>query len=248
MKKNAKSTSLINNNINQDANQKKPKKKCTCYGRDAKVDADLYYKIKEENDQLKKALSAKEDEIRKMKVICANIKDGIIKERKEAEYKVIVKNKDSNPELEKTKLENQKLRNENQKKNLIIQGLQSNALMLKTKQKSTNRKKCKSKDPLTYQSEKNDQLALISRLREQLKKTNEEKHLLLDELRSKRLSTMKNYNPGFFDEKNLRSKIDNLNSEYQDANMKLDAKNKLVDTMNISLQNYVEKYEKEKEK
>ena len=247
MKKNAKSTSLINNNINQDANQKKPKKKCTCYGRDAKVDADLYYKIKEENDQLKKALSAKEDEIRKMKVICANIKDGIIKERKEAEYKVIVKNKDSNPELEKTKLENQKLRNENQKKNLIIQGLQSNALMLKTKQKSTNRKKCKSKDPLTYQSEKNDQLALISRLREQLKKTNEEKHLLLDELRSKRLSTMKNYNPGFFDEKNLRSKIDNLNSEYQDANMKLDAKNKLVDTMNISLQNYVEKYEKEKE-
>ena len=247
MKKNAKSTSLINNNINQDANQKKPKKKCTCYGRDAKVDADLYYKIKEENDQLKKALSAKEDEIRKMKVICANIKDGIIKERKEAEYKVIVKNKDSNPELEKTKLENQKLRNENQKKNLIIQGLQSNALMLKTKQKSTNRKKCKSKDPLTYQSEKNDQLALISRLREQLKKTNEEKHLLLDELRSKRLSTMKNYNPGFFDEKNLRSKIDNLNSEYQDANMKLDAKNKLVDTMNINLQNYVEKYEKEKE-
>ena len=247
MKKNAKSTSVINNNINQDSNQKKPKKKCTCYGRDAKVDADKYYKIKEENDQLKKALLAKEDEIRKMKVICANIKEGIIRERKEAEYKVIVKNKDSNPELEKAKLENQKLMNENQKKNLIIQGLQSNALMLKTKQKSNNRKKCKSKDPLTYQSEKNDQLALISRLREQLKKTNEEKHLLLDELRGKRLSMMKNYNPNLFDEKNLRSKIDNLNSEYQDANMQLDAKNKLVDTMNINLQNYVEKYEKEKE-
>ena len=46
MKKNAKSTSVINNNINQDSNQKKPKKKCTCYGRDAKVDADKYYKIK----------------------------------------------------------------------------------------------------------------------------------------------------------------------------------------------------------
>ena len=248
MKKNAKSTTIINNNINQDPNQKKPKKKCTCsYGRDEKVCADLYYKIKEENDQLKKALLAKEDEIKKMRVICANLRDGIIKERKQAEYKVIVKNEDSNPEMEKTKLENQKLRNENQKKNLIIQGLQSNALIMKTKQKSNNRKRCKSKDPLTYQSEKNDQLALISRLREQLKKTNEEKHLLLDELRGKKLSIMKDYNPNLFDEKNLRSKIDNLNSENQEANFKLDATNKVVESMKINMQNYVEKYEKEKE-
>lgn len=46
-----------NKAINEQKNnsgKKTPKKKCKCIGRDAKIDSDLYFKIKEENDKLKK--------------------------------------------------------------------------------------------------------------------------------------------------------------------------------------------------
>ena len=34
----------------------KPRKKCTCTGRDQKIEPDLYFKIKEENHILTKAI------------------------------------------------------------------------------------------------------------------------------------------------------------------------------------------------
>ena len=54
--------------------------------------------------------------------------------------KIINKNNNNNTDLEKTKQENRKLKSENEKKNMIIQGLQSNALIIKAKGKSKNKK------------------------------------------------------------------------------------------------------------
>ena len=99
---------------------------------------------------------------------------------------MINNNNNNNTDLEKTKQENRKLKSENEKKNMIIQGLQSNALIIKAKGKSKNKKK--EKDPLKLQNEKNDYLACISRLREQLKIANEDRRTLISELRNRQIS------------------------------------------------------------
>ena len=229
----------INNQENA-INAKKPKKKCKCFeGRDAKVDADLYFKIKEENDKLKIDRKIQDERIKKLEVSLANIKEGIIKERKQAEYKVINNNNDNNTVLEKTKQENRKLKSENEKKNMIIQGLQSNALIIKAKGKSKNKKK--EKDPLKLQNEKNDYLACISRLREQLKIANEDRRTLISELRNRQISYSgpMNNNKGLINDK--------INFQLQNASIKLDTNDKILELTKKNLNNYIERYEKERE-
>ena len=238
----------INTNINKTAGNKKTKKKCACLGRDIKVDPDLYFKVKEENEKLKKDKLAQDERIRKLEVSLANIKENIIRERKQADYKIINNNNEYKADLEKTKHENEKLKSENEKKNLIIQGLQSNALISKTKQKSKNRKKCKSKDPITYHNEKNDYLALISRLREQLKIANEDRRTLISELRSRQMtgpsrSNVNNMNYAGTQDPSLVNKL----SEYENAQMKLDTNNKVLEITKNNLDKYIEKYEKERD-
>ena len=230
-----------NNNINDSYNMtnrpKKPRKKCTCLGRDAKVDADLYFQLKEENDKLKQDRKIQDERMKKLEVSLANIKENIIRERKQADYKVISNNSDTNADLEKTKMENRKLKSENEKKNMIIQGLQSNALIIKAKGKSKNKKK--ERDPLKFQNEKNDYLACISRLREQLKIANEDRRTLIAELRSKQIS----YNPS-----GGRSMInDKISSQLQNASIKIDTSDKILELTKKNLQNYIERYEKERD-
>ena len=229
----------INNQENA-INAKKPKKKCKCFeGRDAKVDADLYFKIKEENEKLKIDRKIQDERIKKLEVSLANIKEGIIKERKQAEYKVINNNNNNNTDLEKTKQENRKLKSENEKKNMIIQGLQSNALIIKAKGKSKNKKK--EKDPLKLQNEKNDYLACISRLREQLKIANEDRRTLISELRNRQISYSgpMNNNKGLINDK--------INFQLQNASIKLDTNDKILELTKKNLNNYIERYEKERE-
>ena len=237
----------VNTNTNPDINKKKTKKKCTCTGRDTKIDPDLYYKIKEENALLKKNKLIQDEKIRNLEVSLANIKESIIRERRQADYKVINNNKDIGADLEKTKYENEKLKFENEKKNLIIQGLQSNALISRAKQKSKNKKKCKSKDPLNYQKQKNDHLATISYLREQLKIANEDRRTLITELRNRQIS---NANPNTYNtnlNNNLKNKINDLNSDFENATMKLDTKNKVLEITKKNLDLYIEKYENERD-
>ena len=248
MKKNPKTISKTFSSGNNNNNNPNPKKKCgNCDGRDAKIDPDLYFKIKEENELLKKNKLAQDDRIRKLEVSLANIKENIIRERKQADYKVINTNKDYNADLEKTKMENLKLKSENEKKNLIIQGLQSNALIIKTKQKSKNKKKSKSRDPLTYQNEKNDQLALISHLREQLKIANQDRRTLINELRNKQMTNPNGYSVNDNEKNMLRNRINNLNTNYEDSQMKLDTKNRVLEMTKSNLDNYIERYEKERD-
>ena len=170
------------NENNIQTSQKKPKKKCICEGRDYKIEPDLYFRIKDENEKLKKDRKIQDERIKKLEVSLANIKETVIKERKQADYKVI-NNNEYNSDMEKTKQENRKLKSENEKKNMIIQGLQSNALIIKAKGKSKNKKR--EKDPITLQNEKNEYLACISRLREQLKIANEDRRTLIGELRNR---------------------------------------------------------------
>ena len=234
-------SNISQNNDNNASNniQKKPKKKCVCEGRGGKVDVDLYYKIKEENEKLKKDRKLQDERIKKLEVSLVNIKENIIKERKQADYKVINNNNDYNSDIEKTKQENRKLKSENEKKNMIIQGLQSNALIIKAKGKSKNKKR--EKDPLTSLNEKNEYLACISRLREQLKIANEDRRTLISELRTRQLSVN---TPNYNDRNILNNKI---NSQLQNAAMKLDTNDKILELTNRNLKNYIEKYEKERE-
>ena len=247
MKNNIKSNNqtnfLLQNNYVNDPNnminpQKKPRKKCNCSGRDAKVDADLYFQLKEENFKLKQDRKIQDERMKKLEVSLANIKENLIKERKQADYKVITNNNDTNSDLEKTKMENRKLKSENEKKNMIIQGLQSNALIIKAKGKSKNKKK--ERDPLKFQNEKNDYLACISRLREQLKIANEDRRTLIAELRSKQIS----FNPSS-NNKNIMN--DRITSQIQTASIKIDTNDKILELTKKNLQNYIERYEKERE-
>ena len=231
-----------NNYINESYNNnppKKPRKKCQCTGRDAKVDADLYFQLKEENLKLKQDRKIQDERMKKLEVSLANIKENIIKERKQADYKVISNNNEVNSDLEKTKMENRKLKSENEKKNMIIQGLQSNALIIKAKGKSKNKRK--EKDPLKFQNEKNDYLACISRLREQLKIANEDRRTLISELRARQIS----YNPSTNIGKNMLD--DKISSQLQHAAIKVDTNDKLLELTKKNLQNYIERYEKERE-
>ena len=73
-------------------------------------------KVKEENEMLKKDKLAQDKKINELKASLANIKESIIRERRQADYKVVNKSKDFNSDYEKTKYENEKLKFENKKK------------------------------------------------------------------------------------------------------------------------------------
>ena len=79
--------------------------KCTG-GRMEKVDADLYYRVKDENEQLKKQKLLNNEKIKKLEVSVANLKENLIKERKLEERKGL--NSPYNKDLENTKNENTK--------------------------------------------------------------------------------------------------------------------------------------------
>jgi len=229
------------NHINLDSNGQRPRKKCNCSGRSHKIDIDLYYKLKEENELLKKAKLAQDDRVKKLEVSLANLKENIIRERNQSEYKVINGNQDYLPQLQKTQYENMKLKSENEKKNLIIQGLQSNTLIMKAKEKSKNKQRPKSREPMRYQKERKEQMALIELLREKLRIANEDRHTLITELGKRQLSNNNNYNNN--DSNILRSKNDNS----VETEVRLEAKNKVIETIKTTLNNYIEKYEKERD-
>ena len=230
------------------------KRPITGEGRDAKIDQDLYYHVKEENEQLKKTKLALNQKITKLEASIANIKENIIKERKQADYRVVNMGKKYDLDFENTKLQNQKLKLENDKKDLIIQGLQSNVLLYKTKQSSKAKKNQKNKNPLTTQKVKNDYLALINKLREQLKIANEDRRNLISEMKDLKDAQSNNLNYPYNNtnyiqnkDREMANKMADLSSNYENANMKLETQNKILEMTKKTLEDYMEKYEKERE-
>ena len=98
---------------------KKIKKPYSGIGRDAKIDPDLYYRIKEENEQLKKTKLALNQKITKLETSLMNIKENVLKERRQADYKYANPEKNYEIDFIKSKYENEKLKSENEKKDLI---------------------------------------------------------------------------------------------------------------------------------
>ena len=256
---------LKNNYVNnskdkdKDNNKNKPRKKCTCSGRDQKIEPDLYFKIKEENELLKKNKLAQDKVITDLKTSLANIKENIIRERRQADYKVINNNKGLSSDLEKTKYENEKLKFENKKKNLIIQGLQSNTSFTnKKKQKSKskgikNPKKLKAQGPSSTAINGTEKDILISQLREQLKIAQDDRHKLITEMHNLMISNTASYH-------NLnRLNGNGMNGmTYNDPNynpgtttvrrdIELDTKTKILEMTKKNLEMYIDKYEKERD-
>ena len=236
---------------------KKKKKPYSGVGRDAKIDPDLYYHIKEENEQLKKTKIALNQKITKLETSLLNIKENVLRERRQADYKYVNPEKNYEIDFIKSKHENEKLKLENEKKDLIIKGLQKD---FSQKGKKHKKKKVdKNEKELTEQKVKNDYLALIQRLREQLKYMKEDRDNLMSEIKNIKDSYANiNQNMNNNDYTNnirlknklnqeMASKMVDLNTNYESAQMRLDTQNKILEMTKRSLEEYMNKYERERE-
>ena len=238
----------MNDTMSKDNNKNKSKQKCKPTGRDQKIEPDLYFMVKEENELLKKDKLAQDKIITELKTSLANIKENIIRERRQADYKVINSGKNFNSDLEKTKYENEKLKFENKKKNLIIQGLQSNTtLNNKKKQKSKNKTKLRGAASTTPINGTEKDI-LISQLREQLKIAQDDRHKLITEIHNLMISNSTKYN-----NINGNGMILPNNSSYNPSgsnvrkDIELDTKKKVLEMTKKNLEMYIDKYEKERD-
>ena len=215
--------------------------------RDQKVDSDLYYHVKSENEELKKTKLKLNDKIKQLECSLQTIKENLIKERR-LEERPNKNTKEYNKELEMTKYENERLKNKEESYKLYIKALQSNTTM-----KPKNNTRCKSSKKFS-QTTKNDNLALIARLREELKKANDDRRNLIDELKNanSKPQNFKTQQPIIYQSQNydkeLNNKYADLSSNYEKTNIKLDTQNKILELTKSNLKDYMEKYEKEREK
>ncbi|MCQ2818052.1 MAG: hypothetical protein MJ252_12370, partial [archaeon] len=213
--------------------------------RDDKVDPDLYYRVKDENEQLKKTTLTLNDKIKKLEANLSNVKEGIIRERVLADRKGIKVDATSEKNIKQSQLENEKLKLENDKLKLYIKGLQSDSKFVTKKEKSTKKG---GKNPLQQQKEKNEQLALIAALRQSMKDLQEDKKNLIEQL-TKGGGVYRG--PSAAGTGQVRGQphdgVD-YQSQYEKTNLQLDTNNKILAMTKKSLQDYIEKYEKERNK
>lgn len=135
-------------------------------GRDDKVESDIFYKVKDENEHLKKHQTKLNEDIKRLNTALERVKYDVLMERRLSDRKVIQIDGGFDVEVETMKLENDKLKDKVTKMTTIIHGLQS-----AQKSKSLNPRKSliNAKSTLENQSDKNEYLKLIHLLREQLK-------------------------------------------------------------------------------
>jgi len=154
-------------------------KKVEYIGRDEKVDADVFYKIKDENDILKKQQITLNDDIKRLNAALEKVKYDVLVERRLSDRKVIKVDNEFNIEADTIKSENEKLKEKLRKMNTIIQGLQSEK---KTKGFGPKKNLANAEKQFISQNEKNDFLKCINLLREQLKSSESEVKRLHSEL------------------------------------------------------------------
>ena len=162
--------------------QNRPKskvKKVDYIGRDEKVSSDVYYKIKDENEILKKQQYLLNDDIKRLNVALEKVKYDVLVERRMSDRKVIKVDNEFTLEAENVKIENDKLKEQLRKMKTILEGLKSDH-----KKKSFGPKKNLANAEKAYisQSEKNDFLKCINLLRDQLKTSESEVKRLHSEL------------------------------------------------------------------
>jgi hypothetical protein len=149
-----------------------PKRKQNEYlGRDEKVEADKFFKMRDENEQLRKQMEILHTDLKRMNVAVEKTKKDIIVERRLGDRKVIHMDGGFDVEVETLKMENEKLSDKNKKMTVIIQGLQG-----QQKSKSLNPRKnlINAKNTFDKQNATNEYLHCINLLREQLKNSENE--------------------------------------------------------------------------
>jgi len=154
-------------------------KKVEYIGRDEKVDSDIFYKIKDENDYLKKQQITLNDDIKRLNAALEKVKYDVLVERRLSDRKVIKVDNEFNIEAETIKSENEKLKDKLRKMNTIIQGLQSEK---KAKGFGPKKNLANAEKQFISHNEKNDFLKCINLLREQLKTSESEVKRLHSEL------------------------------------------------------------------
>jgi len=176
-------------------------KKVEYIGRDEKVGADGFYKIKDENELLKKQQITLNDDIKRLNAALEKVKYDVLVERRLSDRKVIKVDNEFNIEAESIKGENEKLKEKLRKMNTIIQGLQSEK---KTKSFGPKKGLVNAEKQFISQNEKNDFLKCVNLLREQLKSSESEVKRLHAEL----------YGPN--------SKVRNIGDYAKEVNKKLE--------------------------
>jgi len=154
-------------------------KKAEYIGRDEKVDADVFYRIKDENEILKRQQITLNDDIKRMNVALEKVKYDVLVERRLSDRKIIKVDNDFTIEAENIRFENDKLKEKLRKMNTIIQGFQSEK---KTKTFGPKKNLANAEKQFISQNEKNDFLKCINLLRDQLKSSESEVKRLHSEL------------------------------------------------------------------
>ena len=93
-------------------------KKKIDYGRDEKVSADVFYKIKDENDVLKKQQITLNDDMKRVNAAMEKVKYDVLVERRMSDRKVIKVDNEFTFEAENVKIENDKLKDQLRKMKL----------------------------------------------------------------------------------------------------------------------------------
>ena len=144
-------------------------------------------------------------------------------------------------ELEAKKAENNKLKMQLSKMRLYMQGLQSDKLALSRLNKTRKNNKS-SYNPLQAQKDKNDNLALIAHLREELKAAQEDRRNLIDQLASMKQQPSAS-------SQRLNVSIHQPDpTNYEKAQLQLDTNKKILELTKRNLEEYIEKYQQERDK
>lgn len=242
---------LHQNNLNDRRSASKPRtayKKPTqeYIGRDNKVDSDIYFKVKDENDHLKKHQLQLNEYIKKLNANLEKVKHEVLMERKLSDRKVIHMDGGFDVEVETLKMENDKLQDKLKKMQTIVKGLQSQSVQ--NAGRSLGRKNLiNAKTTLENQNEKNEYLSIINHLRDQLKQSDNEVKRLSAELNTpnKAIKNMTEFNK---DLRERNSQLSEIQMKYDKIQMQYDTNVKLMQHTQQSLEEYISKYNEERKK
>ena len=195
------------------------------------VDYNMYSKVLEEKMRLQQSQDELKDKIKKME---ATMKTKSVKDTK--------KDRDNRDlELETKKAENDKLKMQLSKMRLYMQGLQSDKLALSRLNKTRKNNKS-SYNPLQAQKDKNDNLALIAHLREELKHAQEDRRDLVNQLAALKQQPANST-------QRLNVSIHQPDpTNYEKAQLQLDTNKKILELTKRNLDEYIEKYQQERDK
>lgn len=218
-----------NAKINKFKKSEKKIKFTTHYGRNEMVEADLYYRLLEENARLKQQVNDLQDQLKKMDVAMKY-------------HKVSASTLVDSSDLETLKIENQNLKSKNSKMKTIISGLQSE---LRRKGKSS----MGSKQFVPSQYEKNEYLEHIAYLQEALKNKYEENQSLLNQLRDRDdVKTSLRITEYCNDLSDKNAKLADLSAKYDKVMNQFETNVKILTLTKEALQEYIEKYTDERNK